>query len=84
MAGRKLSTQDVDEIKRDLLKGHTQKAIASRYGVSRGLISNITQGLVHAKIGPDVSGIAQANRRNNNRRNLRDQEIGLPENQLVN
>ncbi len=48
---RKITDEQVIEIKEKLVEGLTQKTIAAQYGVSRSLISDIRCGGAHEKIG---------------------------------
>lgn len=49
-AVRKLSDDQVREIRRRLANGDTQKAIAADYGVDKGTISNIKRGLFYQDV----------------------------------
>jgi hypothetical protein len=42
----KLAESQVDEIRRSILKGESQRKIASRYGVTQSLISRINRGVI--------------------------------------
>lgn len=46
-AKRRLTREQIEEIENALEKGESQRAIAKKYNVSSGMISNISAGIVH-------------------------------------